>query len=140
MGFFWSIQSLLSQLKIDKSFTTSSLHACVLSHYSHIQLFATLWTVVCKAPLSMVFSRQEYWSGLPCLLQDIFPSQGWNPHLLSFLHWQAGSLSLVPPGKPTMRLSPLKNLTQEQDFFHLLSHDYKINCFQGRINVQSNFH
>ena len=32
---------------------------------SHVQLFATLWTVAYQAPLSMGFSRQEYWSGLP---------------------------------------------------------------------------
>ena len=37
---------------------------------SHVRLFATLWTVAYKAPLSMEFSRQEYWSGLP------FPSPG----------------------------------------------------------------
>ena len=33
--------------------------------FSHVQLFATPWTVACQAPLSMGFSRQEYWSGLP---------------------------------------------------------------------------
>ena len=38
---------------------------CVLSRFSHVQLFATLWTVVHQAPLSMGFSRQEYLSGLP---------------------------------------------------------------------------
>ena len=38
----------------------------VLSHFSHVQLFATLWTIACQAPLCMGFSRQEYWSGLPC--------------------------------------------------------------------------
>ena len=36
-----------------------------LRHYSHVQLFATLWTVAHQVPLSMGFSRQEYWSGLP---------------------------------------------------------------------------
>ena len=35
------------------------------------------------------------------LLQRIFPTQGLNPHLLHLLHWQAGSLPLVPPGKPS---------------------------------------
>ena len=35
---------------------------CMLSH---IQFFDTPWSVACKAPLSMKFSRQEYWSGLP---------------------------------------------------------------------------
>ena len=39
---------------------------CMLSHFSHVWLFATLWTVAYQAPLSMGFSRQEYWGGLPC--------------------------------------------------------------------------
>ena len=39
---------------------------CVLSHFSQVQLFETLWTVAHQTPLSMGFSRQEYWSGLPC--------------------------------------------------------------------------
>ena len=39
--------------------------ACMLSHFSHVQFFATLWTVACQAPLSMGFSRQEQWSGFP---------------------------------------------------------------------------
>ena len=38
---------------------------CVLSHFSPVQLFATLWTVAHQAPLSIGFSRQEYWRGLP---------------------------------------------------------------------------
>ena len=37
----------------------------MLSCFSHVQLYLTLWTVACQAPLSMRFSRQEYWSGLP---------------------------------------------------------------------------
>ena len=39
---------------------------CVLSHFRHVLLFATLWTVAHQTPLSMGFSKQEYWSGLPC--------------------------------------------------------------------------
>ena len=42
----------------------------MLRSFSHVSLFVTLWTVACQAPLSMGFSRQEYWSGLP------FPPQG----------------------------------------------------------------
>ena len=65
----------------------------------------TLWTVGCQASLSMGFSRQEYSSGSRILdhhdlLHVIFPSQGWNSHLLCLLHWKAGSLPLAPPGKP----------------------------------------
>ena len=48
--------------------------------------FATPWTVACQAPLSMVFPRQEHWSGLPFSSQGIFPTQGSNPCLL---YWQA---------------------------------------------------
>ena len=46
------------------------LFMCVLSHFSHVWLFVTPWTVARQASLSMGFSRQEYWSGLP------FPSPG----------------------------------------------------------------
>ena len=48
------------------------------------------WTVACQAIRSVIFFRQEYWS-CPFLLQGIFPTQGWNPHLLN---WKAYSLPL----------------------------------------------
>ena len=54
---------------------------------SRNQLNVMLQTVAHKAPLSMGFSRQEYWSGLPCPLQGIFLTQGSNPYLLQLLHW-----------------------------------------------------
>ena len=38
----------------------------MLSHFSRVQFFVTLRTVACQAPLSMGFSRQEYWTGLSC--------------------------------------------------------------------------
>ena len=44
----------------------------------------------------MGFSRQEYWSGLPCPPPGNLPDQGLNPCLLSLLHWQVGSLPLAP--------------------------------------------
>ena len=49
---------------------------CMLSCFSCVQLFMNLWTVGCQASLSMGLSRPEYWSGLPCLPQGIFPTQG----------------------------------------------------------------
>ena len=49
---------------------------------SHVQLFVTPWTVAHQAPLSMGFSRQEYWSGLPFPSPGIFPTQESNPGLL----------------------------------------------------------
>ena len=84
---------------------SQTLCVCILSRFSCIQLFATLWTVACQASLSTEFPRQEYWSGR---FPWIFLSQGSNLCLLCLLHWQAGSLPLVPPGKPTVSME-LKN-------------------------------
>ena len=43
---------------------------------SHVQLFVTLWTVACQDPLSIGFSRQDYWSGLPCPPPGDLPDPG----------------------------------------------------------------
>ena len=67
------------------------MHACILNRFSHVRLFVTVWIVAHQAPLSMGFSRQEYWSGLHAFLQEVFQTQGKNPCLLHLLHWQAGS-------------------------------------------------
>ena len=51
----------------------------MLSHFSHVQLFASLWTVTRQALLSMGFSGQEYWSGLPCPPPGYLPDPGMEP-------------------------------------------------------------
>ena len=71
---------------------------CVLSH---VRLFATPWTVACQAPLSMEFSRQEYWSGMPC------PPPGDLPYPGIKLECPVSPISagrfftIEPPGKPS---------------------------------------
>ena len=55
------------------------MHACMLSCFSQVQLCAIPWTVAHQAPLSMGFSRQEYWSGLPCSSQGDLP----HPEIVS---------------------------------------------------------
>ena len=55
----------------------------VLSHVSRVRLFGTPWTVGCWAPLSMGFSRQEYWSGLPRPFPGGLPSPGSEPASLT---------------------------------------------------------
>ena len=56
---------------------------CVLSLFSCVQLFSTLRTIACKAPLSLEFSRQEeYWSGLPCPPPGFLPYPGMEPKSL----------------------------------------------------------
>ena len=84
---------------------TVSLTACMhAKSLQSRQLFATPWTVAQQAPLSKGFSRQEYWSGLPCPPPGELPNLGIEPCLLHLLHWQTGSLPLAPPGKPTLSL------------------------------------
>ena len=63
--------------KSDSSFTKCS--ACMLSHFSRVRLWVTPWTAVCQAPLSMGFSRQEYWSGLPCPPPGVLSNPGTEP-------------------------------------------------------------
>ena len=55
----------------------------MLSHFSRFQLSATPQTVARQAPLSTGFSRQEYWSGLPCLPPGDLPGLGIKPVSLS---------------------------------------------------------
>ena len=63
-------------------------------------LCGTSWTAACQAPLSMGFSRHEYWSGLPCPPPWDLPDPGIDPvSLTSNLNANAGSLSLAPPEK-----------------------------------------
>ena len=67
---------------------------------SHVQLFATPWTVAQKGPPSMGFSRQEYWSRLP------FPSPGDPPKpgiIPGSSALQADSLPPEPPGNQRMK-------------------------------------
>ena len=52
------------------------MYTCMLSCFSCIRLLVTLWTVVHQAPLSMGFSSQEYWSGLPCPPSGDLPDLG----------------------------------------------------------------
>ena len=73
------------------------LPAFVLSHFSCVQLFSSLWTVASQAPLSMGFSRQEYWSGLPCPSPGDLPNPGIEPESPAL---QADCLHLEPPGSP----------------------------------------
>ena len=55
------------------------MHVCVLSSFSHVQLFVTLGTLARQAPLSMGFSRQEYWSGLSFPPPGDLPNPGIQP-------------------------------------------------------------
>ena len=64
---------------------------------SHVRLFETPWTVAHQAPLSIEFSRQEYWSGLPFPSLWDLPNPGIEPRSPAL---QADSFPSEPPGKP----------------------------------------
>ena len=71
---------------------TFSTRVCVLSCSSRVQLFATPWAVACEAPLSIGFSKQEHWTGLPCPPPGDLPTPGIEPGSPA---WQAGFPCIV---------------------------------------------
>ena len=82
--------------KLKKKGNTS---ACVLSHFSFVQLFATLRTAACQPPLSMGFSRRGYWSELPCPPPGVLPNPGIEPKSFMSPALVDRFFTLVPPGK-----------------------------------------
>ena len=61
------------------------LNACMLSCFSHVRLFVTLWTIARQAALSFGFSRQEYWSRFPCSPTGYLPDPEIKPTSLMSL-------------------------------------------------------
>ena len=70
---------------------------------NHVQLFATPWTAVCQAPLSMGFSRQEYWSGLPFPTPGHLPDPGIKPVTPVSAASADGFFTKAPLGKPKQK-------------------------------------
>ena len=84
----WSMQAKVLTLCVQS----------VVQSVSCVWLFVFLWTMAHQASLSVGFSWQEYWSGLPFPSPGVFPTQRLN--LLCLLYWQLGSLLLGSPRKP----------------------------------------
>ena len=68
---------------------------------NHVRLFVTLWAVAHQAPLSMGFSRQEYWSALPCPRLGNLPDPGIKPMSLTFPVWAGGFFTTCQLGSPS---------------------------------------
>ena len=109
--------------KKNLSFGGSVLH--VLSHFSHVRLFVILWTVAQQDPLFMGFSRQEFWSGLPCPPPRDLPNPWIKPASPALL---ADSLHLAPPGKPENRISTGK---KKNHSWTITSHHTKKSILNG---------
>ena len=78
------------------------MRVCVPSRFSRIRLFETLWTVARQAPLSIGFSRQEYWSGVPFLPPEDLPDPGIEPESPAAPALQVDSLPPSHRGGPFM--------------------------------------
>ena len=121
--------------------------ACALSCFSRVRLFETLWTIVTRLFCPWNFPGKSTRVDCHFLLQQIFPTQASNPHLLRLLHWQVYSLPPAPPGKPINWMLPGKssgvsllsscfnNLTETHETF--LSDD--LTCFIFSLLAESNF-
>ena len=73
---------------------------CVLSRFSHVLLFAALWTVTHQAPLSMGLSRQKYWHELPFPAPGDLPDSGTKSASLASPALAGGFFTTEPLGKP----------------------------------------
>ena len=80
-------------------FSLLKFYVCVCM----LWLFETTWTVVYQAPLSMGFSRQEYWSGLPFPSPGDLPDPGIEPMSLTCPALAGGFFTTEPPGRPLWR-------------------------------------
>ena len=76
--------------------------ACLLNYFSYV-FFAMLWSAACQAPLSVGFSRQEYWSGLLRPPPEDLPDPGIEPASLTCPALAGRFLPLAPPGKPLIK-------------------------------------
>ena len=121
---------------------------CYAQSLSYIQLFATPWTVARQVPLSMGFSRQEYWSGFHFLLQGIFLTQGSNLYLPCLLHWQADSLPVSHLGKPqwstivhsnslsTIRCILIPGVIKKRESFHFIIEELGYLCICYYLSLE----
>ena len=97
--FFCILLFLLNVTSLSSLCVVGVLHAQSLSH---VLLFVTPWTIALQDPLSMEFSRQEYWSGLPLPTPRNLPDPGIKPASLASPALTGGFFTTEPPGKPVL--------------------------------------
>ena len=126
----------MAKVEFKMDLLTTSLLSSLCMCDKSLQLYSdSLWLygqVACQAPLSMGFSRQEYWSGLPHPSPEHLPHPGLDPCLLHLLHWQIGSLPLVPPGKSLV----LSALPERFKITYLRKYIYCCHGHNGGANLK----
>ena len=109
--------------------------------FSRVWLFATLWTIVCQAPLSVGFSKQEYWNGLPLLSPGAPPGPGIKP---VFPALQVDSLPLSHQGRlarsALTKYHRLRGLNNRNTFLKVLgTKKFKIKALQRAASFSGLF-
>ena len=103
---------------------------CALSHFSHVQLFRTPWTIACQAPLPMEFSRQEYWSGLPFPTSEDLPNLGIQPTFLASPALAGEFFTTSPPGEQTVRY---QHKNRNLDKWNMIESPEISSCIYGQF-------
>ena len=93
-SFYWHWSNCHEIFVLWYLYSCVCVYVCVCESLSCVRLFATPWTIACQASLSMEFSRQEYWIGLPVPSSGVLPNPGIKPTSHSLLpcrqilyHW-----------------------------------------------------
>ena len=84
------------------TYTYFHVHACVPCCFSCVRFFSTPWAIAWQTRLSMGFTREEYWSGLPCPPPEDLSDPGMEPASPASPALQEDSLPTEPPGKPNI--------------------------------------
>ena len=107
-------------------------NTCVCQSLSHVRLFKTPWTITRQAPLSMGFSKQDCWSGLPFHSPGDLPNPGIKPRSLKL---QADSLPSEPPKKPIVNNTVLHigNMLRRQILKVIITGKYLL-CMMTDVN------
>ena len=101
LGCIYSVWKIMKPTKgyKQKGYFRTYTCACVLSCFSLVWLFVTLWTVAYQVPLFMGFSKQVYWSGLPCPSPGNLPDLGIKLISFAILALVGGFLTTAPSWK-----------------------------------------
>ena len=87
-------------------FSIGKICLCVLGCFSHVWLFATLWTIACQPPLTRGPFRQEYWSAMPSSRGSFWPRDQTQVSCSSYI--AGGFFTAEPPGKPVGEIELVK--------------------------------
>ena len=120
---------------------------CVLSCSHNVPLFVTPWTVARQAPLSLGFSRQELWSGLPCPLPGDLPNHGTESRSLALAGgffttsttWETPHQAGLMGQKPVFSLSEAAHLSLTEGRSLTLRNTFLLSGPNGKPSLSASF-